>query len=514
MNNFYFQQFGQPVAPANNAGDASQTKLSPPSIEARALLLLVCVGLATLLWPVYPEDGITAFAGMLSIFIALGAGIMINPYYPAIPQFAVALFGIQHVICPLIYYHHPELAESFPVTTAFMETFKLSCWATAIFAGTVLIVTAGCHVQKSVDALQQKLTPAMRSALIRWSWMAWISTSVLTLSTSGLPFASLAFLWTLFLSLQVVSMVTLIYLLPREQCNWFVALVIAVHVVQALQSTFFSHVVTASTIALLVLAHRRSWRVKLALVLVVGIIISAAIQSEKFTFREIAWYKQGQSFTLSERVGYWAEELPERISHFSSGLTAEKMWPLIERMNQGKIVEQIVKRVPDDVSTADGETLVMSAKLVIPRVLWEDKPAFYSHEMFRKYTGYPLHAVSMGVGFLGEFYLNFGSYALLGFFCYALSVAVISRFWIKRGAVFPLWWAWYFYIMNYWFRFEIDFPKALNYTVKAAFIFICLIMMFRVWQLALGLAGSSRSSKVNVQEPLGGTFEAVGGENA
>jgi len=385
MNNFTPQQSEHIPAEVNSGKERANTELVSPSMEMHILVFVVCVGLAASLWSLYPEAKATAFAGMLSIFIAAGFGIMMNPYYPAIPQFAVALFGVQHVVCPLIYFHHPELAESFPVTSAFMETFRLSCWATVIFAGTVLIVTAGCRVQKSMDAVQQKLTPAVRAALIRWSWTVWIMASALTLFTEGIPFLSLAFLWTLFLSLQVVSMVTLIYLLPRQMCNLFVLLVIAVHLVQALQSTFFSHVVISSTIALLVLAHRRGWRVKLVLVLVAGIIVSAAIQSEKFTFREIAWYRQGKSFTLTERLGYWAEELPERLDYLSSGLTTKKMWPLIERMNQGKIVEQIVKRVPDEVSLAEGETLVMSTKLLIPRLLWRDKPIFYSHEMFREF---------------------------------------------------------------------------------------------------------------------------------
>mgnify|MGYP006282923799 CR=1 FL=1 len=462
-----------------------------PTFETWGLLLLGCAVLAVLLWPVYPENDAVAFVGLFSLFTAFAVAIMMNPYYPAVPQFTVALFGVQHVVCPLVYYHYPDLAVAFPVTPAFMETFRLSCWATAIFAASVLVVTAGCSVQSSAIVLRQALSRRHRVALINWAWTVWLGTSLLTLVMRGFPIAALAFLWFLFLSLQVVSMCVLIYLLPKQKCKKFVILVIAVHTIFALQTTFFSHIALASAIALLLLAHRFQWRVKLVLILLGGLIVSAAIQNEKDEFRDIAWYGRGRSFSLSERLDFWAEELPTELKTLSSGMTIHKVWPIVERLNQAKIIEQVVRRTPEEEPLANGETFVMATKLIIPRLLWQEKPVDYSRIIFRKYTGYPLEAVSMGVGFLGEFYLNFGEYALLGFFVYSLSIALISRYWIKMGSRFPLWWAWFFYVMNYWIRFEIDFAKALNYTVKAAFVFACLVVVSRLWQRALGFSKGS-----------------------
>ena len=443
-----------------------------------------------LFWPLYPEGDPVALVGIFSMLMALSAGLIVNPYYPALPQFAAGLFAIQHVFCPMIYYANPELIQSsFDLTPSFMESFRLSCWASAILTGTILTLTIPGTIRGGTHPAEVNLSPSSKRAITRWCWYTWCITTLLSLVMRRIPFLMLAYIWTLFLTLQMVSMCGLILLLPRKKCTRYVILVLAAHTVAALTSGMFSRVAIATGVAILFLAHRRHWRGKLAVIILAGALVGTAIQAEKAMYREKIWGRSSELSTLTERLQYWGGRLSDRMTLFLPGIKLEHVWPLVARLNQGRIVERIVHTVPEYEPYAGGETIVMAVKLVVPRVLWQEKPIYYSLEMFQRYTQHELQShTSMGVGPLGECYLNFGAVGgLAAFAVYSLSIALISRYWVKVGAAYPLWWCWYYYIMSYWLRFESDFAKSLNATVKSAFVFVVFVTLSGVWRQALGL---------------------------
>ena len=445
-------------------------------------ILMFSAAVAAFLWPIYPQGALVAFVGVTSVVFSLLSGMAVNPSYPAIPQFAVALFGVQHVICPMLYYTYPSTADpSFGVTSAFTKTFAYCCWGTALMSSIVWFFTRmpTGPVVRPIELLDRRTY----RRILEWSWLTWAAGTIFFMAVRNLPVGtSLGYFFVLLVALRDVAICVLVLLLPRNRVGLFVGCIFLVQLIVSLNTTMFSHFFIVFGAALIFLAHRRMWRWKLILALFAGVLFTAFIQNEKLAYRERMW-SDAKIVTLGERLGYWQVRIRENVSVFGAGGLGQFFRPLVIRLNQERIVEQVVRRVPSREPYAGGRTMLTAVQLVIPRVLWPGKPVHSSNEMFVKYTGHVLQSgTSMGVGPLGECYLNFGLWGLIAFAVYCSIIGIISRIWIRLGAAHPLWWAWYLYIMYFLIKAESDFSKAFNALVKSLLFMGVILCVSPVWR--------------------------------
>ncbi len=76
-----------------------------------------------------------------------------------------------------------------------------------------------------------------------------------------------------------------------------------------------------------------------------------------------------------------------------------------------------------------------------------DKYVAGGREEFERYTGHELFDSSMGLGYAGDMYANFGHWGgLTGVGLYALLLGFGYRWIYLRALRYPLWWAWAPYV--------------------------------------------------------------------
>lgn len=115
-----------------------------------------------------------------------------------------------------------------------------------------------------------------------------------------------------------------------------------------------------------------------------------------------------QELSLGDRLrllGYYANQNLSQEGLFSP----EKLSELNVRLNQGWITSAIMAYTPAHEPFANGRTIWLAAKdALLPRILAPNKKGAGGREYFRQYTGIPIdNNTSMGIGLLGEAYLNF-----------------------------------------------------------------------------------------------------------
>jgi hypothetical protein len=104
---------------------------------------------------------------------------------------------------------------------------------------------------------------------------------------------------------------------------------------------------------------------------------------------------------------------------------------LNQRLNQNIIVgDAILYMKASGTSFGYGETLVDSLLAMVPRVIWLDKPVFAGGSaLVTRYTGVSYNdATSVGIGHVGEFYVNFGEIGVaIGFTAVGLILGLMDR---------------------------------------------------------------------------------------
>lgn len=169
------------------------------------------------------------------------------------------------------------------------------------------------------------------------------------------------------------------------------------------------------------------------------------------------------------------------ISNLASGVNTDfflvAINGLLFRLNQAYLSSRTMVQVPNKLPFAKGETLLEALYSFIPRLFWPNKPLLSDRDLMKRYGGYdPDSFVSMGIGQLGEAYVNFGYVggAILILF-YGLILALLLSIIIKKNKIgkptilfVPLY---FFYAM----KAEIIFSKVFNYGLKA-FVFSLIIL--------------------------------------
>lgn len=174
----------------------------------------------------------------------------------------------------------------------------------------------------------------------------------------------------------------------------------------------------------------RPFRYLLPLVLFAYIAVSFFIGywSIRSDIRGTLWYGSEQ-VTTDTRANI-ATDLIQAIQFFDV-TNPDHLFPLDERLSMNHLTGRTVKRIEaGTVDYAYGETVFQALTMVIPRMVWPNKPVTVGGQVVvRQYAGYGILSGSIAPGHLMEFYLNFGMLGvILGFIFVGALIGIIDQY--------------------------------------------------------------------------------------
>ena len=152
------------------------------------------------------------------------------------------------------------------------------------------------------------------------------------------------------------------------------------------------------------------------------------------------------------------------------------------RINQGFIITNIMKKVPDRVPFSNGSQLKLILEAAfLPRILAPDKLAAGDQEIFTKYSGIQLsRGTTMALSSVGDAYLNFG---ILGgsifMFLLGLLYNVVLKVFYKYSINLPILLLFTTIVFYFPIRPDSEFQTNLGHLVKSCFL---IFIIFTFWK--------------------------------
>ena len=216
-------------------------------------------------------------------------------------------------------------------------------------------------------------------------------------------------------------------------------------------------------------------RVKIAFV-ITFLILSIVIQQLKGDYREATW-RNGEEASL-ETMKKSIKKKDETSGLFSyESLGASNL-----RINQGYIITNIMKTVPDKVAFENGAELNrIIESSILPRILAPDKLNSGDRFIFMKYSGIPVAAgTSMGLSSVGDAYINFGVFGgCIFMFFYGLLFNVFLKLFNRFSIKFPILILFTCVVFYYPIRPDCELQTILGHLFKATVIIFFII---NVWK--------------------------------
>lgn len=211
-----------------------------------------------------------------------------------------------------------------------------------------------------------------------------------------------------------------------------------------------------------------------------ALVLVSIAQISKFQFREETWYSSKASeMSELDKLRRYIEIYTSTSSHITPKnlVVIENM--MMQRLDQGYIVNWTMKHVPRNEPFAKGETIISGILgAFVPRFLWPTKPKAGGKENMRRFAGKQIEGVSYEIGFLGEAYVNFGGKgAVVALFLWGLIVGQLINAWQNKSqhtqlAIFlPI-----LIFVGGFNSFDITFAKSLNTLIKGLVVFWFLKM--------------------------------------
>ena len=204
--------------------------------------------------------------------------------------------------------------------------------------------------------------------------------------------------------------------------------------------------------------------------------ISIFIQLIKGDYREVTWRydKEGDFETLGETVQQQVtnEEL----------FTKERIAQNNIRINQGAIISNIMKYIPDRKPYANGsEMLEVIEAAFLPRLISENKLRAGDREFFMKWSGMTIgRGASMGLSSIGDAYVNFGILGGMVFmFIYGLFFNEVLLFLGKKTHYYPILMIITPLVFYYPIRADGELHTLLGHLVKSCFL---IFLLFQLWR--------------------------------
>ena len=221
--------------------------------------------------------------------------------------------------------------------------------------------------------------------------------------------------------------------------------------------------------------------VGVAAILWLGLAWSAAV---KFAWREMIWEGQLDASPV-ERMMLFFDVAGAAVS----GLDLEAATSsLVQRLSSGTMYfSSVLSRVPDIVPHQDGALLGMAIEnATTPRFLFPDKPVYYSDSwIVREFAGLWVSGAesdtSVGLGWAGEFYIDFGLPGVIGLSAFyglaaATCLAVLAQVAANREIFFAVMAG---FLTEYLMSADGSFIKLFPGMVQRAVIAAVILMLLR-----------------------------------
>jgi hypothetical protein len=206
------------------------------------------------------------------------------------------------------------------------------------------------------------------------------------------------------------------------------------------------------------------------------ILLALIIQLLKTDYRAAINTQGGGS--IETFTGTYNNDVKDNTPLFSF----DNLAPNVVRINQGFIITNIMKTVPDKVPFSNGDEMgqILEAA-IMPRAFDQNKLKAGDREIFQKYSGVHLRAgTSMGLGSLGDAYLNFDVFggSVFMFFLGFTYCLVLNHF-NKRSLKQPVLILFLPIIFYYPIRPDCELQTILGHLVKATFIILAMVYFWK-----------------------------------
>jgi hypothetical protein len=226
-------------------------------------------------------------------------------------------------------------------------------------------------------------------------------------------------------------------------------LVSSVAIAQSILSGMFGTLIFLTTLSILIFLSGKkvSLFVKVSTTSV-GIFIILLMSSIKGDYRKATW----SGLDRSGDSGLYWQLIVERLLNPSQIFSADKLYLIAVRVNQGQLVAKTMQYVPQTQDYVYGQTIVEAlASALVPRFVWKDKPLVGGGDKACRFLGdceSSTYGNSFNITPLGEAYVNFGQFG---------------------GAIF---------MFFYGLLFNFLFNKALQMSIKRPTIILWLPLVF------------------------------------
>ncbi len=215
------------------------------------------------------------------------------------------------------------------------------------------------------------------------------------------------------------------------------------------------------------------------------ILLSILIQIIKPDYRKSTW-KQGQEAGVEtlEKTIYLRKE---KTGFFDLNLLAQSN----VRINQGAIITNIMRNVPDHIPYANGTQLLQVLEAsILPRILVPDKLNSGDRDFFMKWSGMVISSnTSMGLSSIGDAYVNFGVIGgCIFMFFYGLLFNTTLKIFGKYKSRYPVIILFVCLVFYYPVRPDCELHTILGHLFKSCFL---IFLIFRIWKQDLYLKPSS-----------------------
>ncbi|HLX92637.1 MAG TPA: hypothetical protein VKR32_13190, partial [Puia sp.] len=265
---------------------------------------------------------------------------------------------------------------------------------------------------------------------------------------------------------------------PNKYKRSIVSGILVLLVGQALATGMFGEMVymMALMATLAIFGRKISYQTKLIFTICgfLGVII---VQSVKSDYRAKSW-----SGTNGADPVYFAELLTDKVTSPSAFIESNKLFFVAVRFNQGWLIANTMKKVPEKFPFANGETIWQSvAASFVPRFLWPGKPESGGKANLKRFWGYEIRGYSMNIGPAGEAYANFGVIGgIIYMFFYGvffnLLLSIILKLTEKRATLI----LWLPFLFIYAISVETDLLTTMNSLLKAMLFTWIVFKVFKI----------------------------------
>ena len=205
-------------------------------------------------------------------------------------------------------------------------------------------------------------------------------------------------------------------------------------------------------------------------------LFAVIIQQLKGDYREATW-KQGEEASV-ETVKKSLKKKNEKQGIF----TSESLGASNLRINQGYIVTNIMKTVPDKVPYENGAELeLILESSILPRIIAPNKLNSGDRFIFMKYSGIPVAVgTSMALSSVGDAYINFGPLGgTIFMFFFGLLFNYFLKLFNKKGKEFPIAILLATVAFYYPIRPDCELQTILGHLFKSTIIIFVILSVWR-----------------------------------